>query len=443
MQRERVREAAGAFMLLFHALFNAGLDAIPPATFLIAFAQTCVYLRLVSLPWSDVDEVCIGVSGVLFEGEWRRIFYGAIEHMDSLHLYYNMVSFVWKGINLEEKVGTVQFVWIIFLLTALTGVLIVTLYYLLGTYVDAVFYRHCGIGFSGVIFALKVLNNVRYPGQSRSIFGIHVALPSGFIVWLEPLLLQLITGNGSFVGHLAGALAGMVYLGVLRPIYSVVWLVLVEAPRNAMKSFCPCLTLLPYGAILLSVASLATNADYLPTSGPKLEAVDGPSWTYAQAIDKGRWHLLLVPVLRCSGTLHLAYTVATLLGLGCRLERGVGTARFLVDAAILAIATNVAFCLATQCVLPKDEVAGESPAEMRHTCFAGPTAILLAMKAFYGGGRWLRKYPLLFFAVPLPSIVGAIVEIDVLYLALPNLWVVSHVVGFLVGLMMYFLIPEP
>ncbi|XP_050035927.1 uncharacterized protein [Dermacentor andersoni] len=444
MQQKRFREASGAFLLLFHALVSVGLDAIPPATFLITFLQACVYLRLFSLPWSDVDDVCIGVDGVLFKGEWWRIFYGAIEHMDSLHLYYNMVSFIWKGMILEGIVGTVQFVWIIFLLTALTGVLIVGLYYLLGIYVDPIFYRHCGIGFSGVIFALKVLNNAKYPGQSRNILGVQVTLPSGFVVWFEPLLLQLITGNGSFIGHFGGVLAGLVYVFLIRPTFDLLWLVLVVAPRNAIQRFCPCLRRVPYGAMLLSAASLAMHADLMPTSELKPQATDSPSWTSSLVIDKGQWHLLLLPVFRCSGHLHLAYTVATLLGLGYRLERKVGSIRFLVDTVVLAITTNVAFCLTTHYVLPNyDEIAGVPPAEMPHKCFAGPTAILLALKALYGEGRWLKKYPMLIFSLPLPSLMGAILEVDFLYFVLPDLWIVCHAVGFLVGLFMSLVLPEP
>ncbi|KAL3201985.1 hypothetical protein MRX96_012247 [Rhipicephalus microplus] len=86
----------------------------------------------------------------LFKEEWQHIFYDAIEHMDSLHLYYNMVSFIWKGINLEEK---------------------------------------------------------------------------------------LITGNGSFVGHFAGALAGLIYLAMLKPILNVAWLVVVVdiSPRPGAR----------------------------------------------------------------------------------------------------------------------------------------------------------------------------------------------------------------
>ncbi|KAH6929464.1 hypothetical protein HPB50_000281 [Hyalomma asiaticum] len=445
MPQKRTREATGAFELLLYLMLIVGLDAIPLVTFMAVFGQACVYLRLFSLPWSDPLEACIGVDVVLFKGDWQRIFYGAIEHGDSMHLYYNMTSFVWKGINIEKKVGSAQFAWILFLLTTVTGVLMVALYYLLGTYVDAIFYSRCSIGFSGVIFALKVLDNVLYPEQSRNLFGLHVTLPSGLIVWLELILVQVMAGNNcSFVGHLAGVLAGFIYIGMLTPIYNVTWLALVEAPRSVVERFCPRLTLVPCGAILLSAASLAANADYLPTAELKLQALDRLNWTSPAVIDEGQWHLLLVQMLRCSGPLHLAYTVATLLDLGYRLERKVGTARFLVDTAILAAVANAAYCVTTHYVLPNyDEIAGVSPAEMRHNCFAGPTATLFALKAFYGGDPWLRKYPLLFVSVPLPSIVGAILEIDLLYFALPDLWIVAHAVGFLVGLLMSFVLPEP
>lgn len=163
-----------------------------------------------------------------------------------------------------------------------------SLYYLLAIYVDAIFYKQCGIGFSGVIFVLKVLNNVKYPGQSINMFGVIVTLPSGFLVWFEPLLAQLITGNGSFVGHFAGALAGLSYLGMLKPILNVTRLVVVDAPRGAVRYLCPCLLPFPYGAILLSTALLATNADFLPTSELRLEDVAPPSSSSHLVVGEGQ-----------------------------------------------------------------------------------------------------------------------------------------------------------
>ncbi|XP_037279826.2 rhomboid-related protein 4 [Rhipicephalus microplus] len=178
-----------------------------------------MYLGLFSLPWFKPEEARISVTNALFTGEWPRIFYGVIKHGNSLHLYYNMVSFIWKGINLEEKMHTVPFFCVVCLFTALTGVFKVSLNYFLVTHVDAIFYKRCIFGFSGAIFEIKLLDNVKYPAQSRNIFGITVALPSGYAVWLGLLLVQLVAGNNCpFAGHLAGVLAGFVYLGVIRPI---------------------------------------------------------------------------------------------------------------------------------------------------------------------------------------------------------------------------------
>lgn len=444
-KQPRVREVYGAFKLLLFVLVRVGLNAIPTTTFLAVFAQACVYLRLFNLPWSNTEDVCIGVNGVLFKREWQRIFYGAVEHNDSLHLYYNMVSFIWKGINIEEHVGALQFAWIIFVLTVLTGVLIVGLYYLLGTYVDAIFYQVCGIGFSGVIFALKVLDNVVYPTQNRNVLGFHVDLPSGYIVWLELFLVQIMTGNNcGFIGHLAGVLAGFVYIGAITPIFNALRQVLIEAPKGAVRYFCPFLLPVPFGAILLSAALLATNADLLSTSELEQQAAVGRPSQAASVTSEGQWHLLLAPVLRCSGLLHLVYTVATSLGLGYRVERKVGTVRFLVDMATLAVVTNVAFCLTTNHVLPHFiKVAAASSGHTRQSSFAAPTAILLALKSFYGSGRWLRKYALLFLAVPMPRFVGAIIEIGLLQFVLQHLSIVEHTVGFLAGLTMSFALPQP
>lgn len=134
-----------------------------------------------------------------------------------------------------KKMHTVPFFCVVCLFTALTGVFKVGLNHFLGTYVDAIFYKRSIFGFSGAIFEIKLLDNVKYPAQSRSIFAITVTLPSGYAVWLELLLVQLMAGNNCpFAGHLAGVLAGFVYLGVIRPILHVMWRVLVEALMKAV-----------------------------------------------------------------------------------------------------------------------------------------------------------------------------------------------------------------
>ncbi|KAK8781711.1 hypothetical protein V5799_016946, partial [Amblyomma americanum] len=368
-------DTAGLLLLLHHVLLKVGLDAIPPATFVLVAAQACVFLRLFDLPWSDPSEVCISVETVLFKREWWRIFYGAIEHADSLHLYYNMVSFIWKGMILEDKVGSVQFTFIVSFFTALCGAVLIVMNCVLGEVVDGSFYYYCGVGFSGVIFALKVLNNHDYPGQSRRVFGFEVTLPSGFFVWAEPLLIQLISSDISFLAHLAGVLAGLAYVYVIKPAFSVAWRVLVEEPMLAMHQ-----EVIPYGSILLLLVLLAVHGDLLPEHWTK----DATCLTCSPVIEERQWRLLFLPALHCTGPWHLIYTVVSLLGLGYHIERRVGSVRFLSEMAVLVFATNLAFCAAIHYLLPdNDESGAVTPNEMKRECVPALTAAIMGMKGLY------------------------------------------------------------
>lgn len=79
-----------------------------------------------------------------------------MEHADSMHLYYNMASFAWKGIILESVLGAPFFAYMLVVFSILTGLLSVAIYYALALLISPEFMFSCGVGFSGVIFALKV-----------------------------------------------------------------------------------------------------------------------------------------------------------------------------------------------------------------------------------------------------------------------------------------------
>eukprot|EP00887_Chlorella_sp_A99_P008208 scaffold12.g8208.t1 len=72
--------------------------------------------------------------------------------------------------------------------------------------------RSCAVGFSGVLFGLKVVLNWDLPGWSE-VYG--VALPTKHICWAELLLVQVLVPSASFWGHLCGILAGLIYVAVL------------------------------------------------------------------------------------------------------------------------------------------------------------------------------------------------------------------------------------
>ena len=63
------------------------------------------------------------------------------------------------------------------------------------------------MGFSSVLFALKVLMHRLDEGSSEEDFGFFT-LPKHLAIWAELAIIQLIVPNASLLGHLAGILTG-------------------------------------------------------------------------------------------------------------------------------------------------------------------------------------------------------------------------------------------
>jgi hypothetical protein len=74
------------------------------------------------------------------------------------------------------------------------------------------------IGFSGTIFALKVLLNSL--DENDAGFGMshffRLDLPWRKIVWIELIMAHIMVPGSSFLGHLSGILGGIVFLPVFR-----------------------------------------------------------------------------------------------------------------------------------------------------------------------------------------------------------------------------------
>lgn len=220
-RRQRRPGSIGAF-LLASQLFNVGFNNIPPVTLILICAQAAIYLRLIDIPWSTM-EMCVSSELVWHRKQWRRLFLSPFEHADDMHLYYNMVSFMWKGRSLERKYGTKKFTVIVAAFSILCSVVYVALSELAFHIFDDYSYtKSCAVGFSAVIFALKVLTT-RHSSQYTYVYGIPV--PGKYAYWLELLLIQALVPNASFVGHLAGILVGLAYTkgplkAILKSIYS-------------------------------------------------------------------------------------------------------------------------------------------------------------------------------------------------------------------------------
>lgn len=79
---------------------------------------------------------------------------------------------------------------------------------------EAPYYNQYSVGFSGVLFALKVVLNSRSDADYSIVEGLLI--PSKYAAWVELVLIQLFVPDASFIGHLGGILAGILYLRLGR-----------------------------------------------------------------------------------------------------------------------------------------------------------------------------------------------------------------------------------
>lgn len=70
------------------------------------------------------------------------------------------------------------------------------------------YYKEYAVGFSGVLFAMKVVLNSQI--DYSNIHGLII--PSRLAAWAELILIQMFVPDVSFIGHLGGILAGILYL---------------------------------------------------------------------------------------------------------------------------------------------------------------------------------------------------------------------------------------
>lgn len=217
----RSRGSGIGVLLLGAQMMNMGFENIPPVTLASVLLQAAIYLQFGDLTkwFPNVGKVCLSVYHVMYRKEWRRLILSALFHADDIHLYYNMASFLYKGRLLERKFKSVYFAYLLTIFTVMTSVVYIGLNTALERILDDTHYELvCAVGFSGVIFALKVLvSHYTAPG-TQYILGI-IPVPSKLAFWAELVIIQIITPHASFTGHLAGILVGLLYIkGPLKPL---------------------------------------------------------------------------------------------------------------------------------------------------------------------------------------------------------------------------------
>ncbi|XP_051839402.1 rhomboid-related protein 4 isoform X3 [Antechinus flavipes] len=213
MQR-RARGFHQGLLLLFFQIMQVGLTNVPPVTLACIALNIWLFLN----PLKPIYWLCLSVETCYEKKDWQRLLLSPFHHADDWHLYFNMVSMLWKGLTLERRLGSFWFAYIIAVFSLLTGVVYLALEYTVAELLDQREFKvYCAIGFSGVLFALKVLSNNYNPGGHTNIMGMYI--PNKYACWVELVMIHLLSPRTSFAGHLAGIIVGLMYtLGPLKMI---------------------------------------------------------------------------------------------------------------------------------------------------------------------------------------------------------------------------------
>lgn len=198
--------------LLAAEVFRTGLGNIPPVTLGFLALNSAIYLKIIRVVRSVAD-ACVSFNNVWKMNQWKRLLLASFVHLDDMHLYFNMVSFIWKGRTLERKYGSRKFFIMIMTFAVLSQVLLILMNRILAVLLwDSSLLSACAAGFSGVIFALKVLTTQNMWEESVNVLGLPITVPAQFACWVELVLIQLLVPNASFTGHLAGILVGFAFV---------------------------------------------------------------------------------------------------------------------------------------------------------------------------------------------------------------------------------------
>ncbi|KAF1783466.1 Peptidase S54, rhomboid domain [Phytophthora cactorum] len=150
---------------------------------------------------------------VISHWDLTRIVASGLIHVDDWHLYHNMISFLWKGYNLEYKLGSVRFLLTVGYLLLLCHVLVVVVALVLATGFQMPGPLHqCSVGFSGVLFALKVIQKLSVHSDESILVGVRIS--SAYeICGMAGAGGYSLSGPAKFVqGHMCGILAGYIFV---------------------------------------------------------------------------------------------------------------------------------------------------------------------------------------------------------------------------------------
>lgn len=184
----------------------------PAATLLLITLLVVSALGLTRFP-AVVETQLLRPHGLARRGDWHTLVTSGFIHADLMHLGFNAFTFWAFGFGLERALGTPLFV-----LLYAAGLLV-------SSATTAVLHRrepgYASLGASGAISAVLFASIVVFPTASIYILPLPFPIPAPlfavaylvFSVWAS----RARTGRINHDAHIAGALAGVVFMAVVAP----------------------------------------------------------------------------------------------------------------------------------------------------------------------------------------------------------------------------------
>ncbi|KAG0412387.1 hypothetical protein HPB47_010474 [Ixodes persulcatus] len=388
----------------------------PLVTLSLAAFQIIVHQVYLTRP---KQQRCASVATILDDGQWSRFVSASFDHTNGAHLAVNLISFVWKGMVIESAEGSLQTIPVIAKLILLVGVfntlLSLALYQMTSL---QLFYTACIPTFSGVLVALKVINQRNFNSRVFKSGNWEVELPPPPWSWLELLILHLAYPD-SVLPIVSGLLVGFFFRNHIINLKDQSRPISFKAPH------------LP-STYLLTGALLGSYFLW-----PGLDSCV----SFRRIFDQKRWLQLLLPSLYTFSTYHLTYVALSLLSLGYQMEPCYGPYGFAFLVTCTACYVNLGHCLIAWFFSEQRELGkyGEFletflPPSPRDACYSGLTGALLSLKVLLYNQNSDADYDFASFKMAVPHWFGLLVELIHLHIYTPKGWILGHIAGVLVGL---------
>lgn len=201
------------FLTLYCLLKYAMADGKARVTGALMFCNHLTYFRkpglIANALLPTIDQVWFNFYRFLKHKEQKRFYFSPFYHSRRNHFVYDMLKLLWNGVELEPKLGGLDYATMFgFLVFVSQKINYVVRYLAMLAGQKWIFVNEELVGCTNVIFALDYIRNAMREGD-RYILGYRV--PRYLSPWIE-LIVAKTVGAGDFLGNLGGVLTGIVYL---------------------------------------------------------------------------------------------------------------------------------------------------------------------------------------------------------------------------------------